>query len=221
MNKQWTYGVTTVPSRRETTLPRTLESLAAAGFDSPRIREDDTVNDRIYAPGNWWLLMWELWIRSEGGANFYAIFQDDVIAVKGLREHIERSELPEKVYLNLYVDFRNAPLADGKKGWFYSNQMGRGALGLVFDKECVRTLLCTRYMVDRFVPDPRNGPERHREALDGGIVCALKKEGYREMCHNPSLVDHIGMQSTISSTVWPAGSPLWKGETSLDVVLSR
>src|SRR6185503_20920621 len=80
----WAYGVTTVPSRRETTLPRTLASLAAAGFASPRLRVDDVENDRLYAPGNWWLLLHELWIRSEGGADFYAIFQDDVIAAKGL-----------------------------------------------------------------------------------------------------------------------------------------
>ena len=37
---KWAYGITTVPSRRENLFERTLQSLAVAGFDNPRLFVD-------------------------------------------------------------------------------------------------------------------------------------------------------------------------------------
>jgi hypothetical protein len=38
--RTWAYGITTVPSRLTTLLPRTITSLAAAGFDKPHLFVD-------------------------------------------------------------------------------------------------------------------------------------------------------------------------------------
>ena len=36
-------------------------------------------------------------------------------------------------------------------------------------------------------------------AIDGGIVTAMKKSGWKEYVHNPSLVQHIGDISTLGN----------------------
>lgn len=110
--KKWSYGVTTVPSRRSTTLPRALASLAAAGFDRPRLfvdgADDGYVNydvtyrnPRVGTYGNWVLSLWELYLRAPD-AERYAIFQDDCVAVKNLRAYLDEQQYPERAYLNLY-----------------------------------------------------------------------------------------------------------------------
>ncbi len=35
--------------------------------------------------------------------------------------------------------------------------------------------------------------------IDGGIAEAMNKAGYREMVHNPSLVQHVGHKSTMGN----------------------
>lgn len=196
---KWAYGVTTVPRRAEL-LKRTLASLAASGFDEPRIFED---TPNIGTPGRWFLSLWELWIR-DTGADRYAIFQDDFVTGLNLQKYLDSCEYPEKGYWNLYTFPRNQELADAhsNKGWFLANQMGKGAVALVFDKEATRTLLTSQYMLDRFIPDG-NAPKRHLEAIDGGVVSALKRAGYREYCHNPSLVQHTGLESSMGNRKQP------------------
>src|SRR5262245_44675106 len=77
----WAYGVTTVPERGEI-LALTLTSLTAAGFPSPRIFTDTGMGLK----GRWWTGMLELYIR-EPNASYYAMFQDDIEAVRGLRQY--------------------------------------------------------------------------------------------------------------------------------------
>lgn len=60
---RWAYGVTTVESRLNTTLPMTLDSLDRGGFPDPRLFVDDdkwfenstSRNPKIGAYGNWML----------------------------------------------------------------------------------------------------------------------------------------------------------------------
>lgn len=114
----WMVGVTTVPSRRDTLLVQTIESLRAGGFPEPRLFVDswDNVNsyyplqvagvtmrgDNIRCYGNWLLGILELWIRNPH-ADRYAMFQDDVICYKNLRYFLEQSPYPANGYLNLYT----------------------------------------------------------------------------------------------------------------------
>jgi hypothetical protein len=217
---KWAYGVTTVPSRLDTTLPKTLESLRQAGFNSPRLFVDGIESPEPYhkfglpittrypairTASHWVLSLYELYLREcdensqRGGglADRYAIFQDDFITYKNLRQYLERCTYPEKSYWNLYTfpcNQMNAPNGGKTAGWYQSNQMGKGALALVFDREAVTTLLQQQYLVVR--PQcTKNG----FKSIDGGIVTSLRNAGYTEYVHNPTLVQHIGIESTIGN----------------------
>lgn len=203
---KWTYGVTTVPTRRDDLLPRTLLSLKTAGFDKPRLFVDGTDDPRswerefnlevtarfphIRTFGNWILSLAELYIR-EPTSDRYAIFQDDFVTYKNLRAYLHSLPFPERAYWNLYTFPSNQKLCpdEGRHvGWYKSNQLGRGAVGLVFSREGVKTLFENRaHIIDR--------PEhvgRGWKAVDGGVVEAMRKAGWTELVHNPSLVQHTG-----------------------------
>lgn len=208
---KWAYGVTTVPSRAKDgeVLEKTLDSLVAAGFPEPLLFMDGGLagypqryhhleivyrHRTIRAYGNWILGMWELYLRKPD-AKFYAMFQDDLIACKNLRQFLEKSEYPLQGYWNLYTFPENV----GDAGWHRSNQMGLGAVGLVFDGDTLRTLLSSIHMVNR-VTDAKRG----HKSIDGGVVTAMNKAGFREYVHTPSLIQHqLGHPSAIRNDVQP------------------
>jgi len=210
----WQYGVTTVPERLETLLPDTLKSLEVAGFPEPRLFVDGpysstakalglptTYRDpKVRAFGNWVLALWELYLRNPH-ADRYAIFQDDLVAYPHLREYLERSVYPHQHnnmqpgYWNLYTFPINLTLCPKDYiGWYPSDQCGKGAVGLVFCKDAVTTLLSQSHTVGR----PQNIKRGHR-AIDGGIVTAMRNARWREYVHNPSLVQHTGTESTLDN----------------------
>lgn len=204
---KWAYGVTSVSSRLETTLPKTLASLEKAGFDNPHLFIDDadTVPDSLchyphttYCPklntfGNWVISAWSIYVRNPL-ADMYAIFQDDLVTYVNLREFLDRSKIPNDVYLNCYT----FPSNEKGKGWHLSNQRGLGAVALVFPGNILRRLLATEHMVNR----PLDANRGHK-AVDGGIVTALKKVGVSEYVHSPSLTQHIGVQSSMGNKRHP------------------
>lgn len=221
---RWSYGVTTVPSRKDGLLPQTLDSLKTAGFESPRLFVDGCSNadaevwywqrfnlqvtchhPAVRAVGNWALALGELYIR-EPKADHYAIFQDDLLASKNLRQYLETWYPHNSGYLNLYTTPSNQHhlegkgIAEGTKvGWHESFsvstdpkwQSGRGALGLVFDREAVVKLLGAESFLRK--PQAKDG----FRSIDGAVVTALNGAGYREYIHNPSLLQHTGSVSTI------------------------
>lgn len=229
----WAYGVTTVPSRRETTLPQTLKSLQLAGFDSPRLFIDGAANQDVQAYGhlgleitsrhpavraygNWVLTLWELYLR-DPSATRYAIFQDDCITYHNLREFLDQQEYPEKGYWNLYSFSDNEPIIakSGQQGWVKAGnvkghselQTGRGAVGLVLSRDAAKVVLSAKSIVEK-PQDQHYGWRR----LDGAIVTAMNAAGWTEYIHNPSLVQHIGYPSTISG-VKHRQAQTFKGET--------
>lgn len=213
---KWAYGVTTVPARFEELLPRTLKSLSAAGFDSPRLFIDGiphvvpeylngyrkTFRDKVRAFGNWVLAAWELYLH-EPHAERFALFQDDFVAYKKLRDYLEQCEYPQQGYWNLYTFPQNE---QRKSGWYPSNQRGLGAVALVFNNETLRTLLAQRHFVDR----PLDATRGHM-FVDGGIIDSLSKVGWQEYVHGPSLVQHTGLKSSIGIKIQPL-SPSFLGE---------
>lgn len=217
----WMYGVTTVPERRKDLLPKTLKSLEGAGFPNPIIFVDGdwdwkSWNDefklhcvmrypKMRVFGNWVMSLAELYLRNPN-ANYYAIFQDDMTTSKNLRQYIEAIEYPEKGYLNLYTFPRNQILAKGKVGFYLSNQKGKGAVGLIFNVEAVQILLTHNHMVGR-VRDMVLG----HKFVDGSIVESMKKAGWKEYVHNPSLVQHHGFKSTTGNPKHPQATS-FKGE---------
>lgn len=204
---QWAYGVTTFHTRVQNgLLKRTLGSLSQAGFDEPWLFIDGALPAglpsyldkyemvhrvpaiRIY--GNFALGLYELYIR-DPNAERYAMFQDDFVTCKNLRKYLEHCRYPDKGYWNLYTFPQNTKQFEG---WYLSNQLGKGAVALVFDRETVLQLLGSRHWLER----PQN-PEKGWKAIDGGVVTALKKAGIKEYVHGPSLVQHIGETSTLGN----------------------
>lgn len=213
---RWAYGLTTVPERRDTLFPRTLQSLRLAGFPNPRVFCDGGIDPRPYedmglevtlrhpkvkAFGNWILALWELYLR-DPRADRYALFQDDVIFVRNLREYLDRQPFPEKGYWNLFSFMKaNEALISGKPtGWHESDQYGRGALALVFNRAAVVQMLSAHCTAMK----PQHASRGDRR-IDGAVVTALapkhRQPGgvFTEFIHNPSLVQHIGDKSAIGN----------------------
>lgn len=208
---KWSYGVTTVPERFYTTLKPTLESLRCAGFHDPRLFVDGasviemhsdtsglieryaiTTRERVRTFGNWILAAWELYLR-DPHADRYAIFQDDLLAVKNLRQYLEHCAYPAYGYWNLYTFPENE---EPKRGWYPSNQLGKGAVGLVFDRTALQTLLASSHIVQR----PTDVKRGHL-GVDGAIVAAMSKAGYSEYVHNPSLLQHADGPSSMGNGI--------------------
>ncbi|MCK9568750.1 hypothetical protein M0R72_07405 [Candidatus Pacearchaeota archaeon] len=205
---EWAYGITTVPTRRDSLLVKTVASLAKAGFECPRLFVDGVENNTGYerfdleittrSPsirtfGNWILGLAELYIRNPI-ADRYAMFQDDFVTYRNLRQYLEQLPYPERGYCNLYTFPRNQALCKSGVGWYLSDQLGKGAVALVFSHEAVMTLLCHEHIVKR----PQDS-QRGWRAIDGGIVTAFKKAGWKEYVHNPSLVQHTGIFSSMGN----------------------
>lgn len=219
---RWSYGITTVPERYDTLFLKTLESLKLAGFDTPRLFIDGcndpsqysslgleitTHYPKLRTAGNWVLSLYELYYR-EPQADRFAIFQDDFITYKNLREYLERATYPYQGYCNLYTFPSNQNLVkDNAIGWYKSNQLGKGAVALVISNEAVRILLSSRHLTER-----PTDPHRGWRSIDGGIVDSFKKAGWYEYVHNPSLVQHTGQVSSMGNKLQPAAIS-WRGIT--------
>lgn len=196
----------------------------------------------VRAWANWFLGLSELYLR-EPASDLYGMFQDDVLFCRYLREYCEAfpglirpdAHYGERFYLNLYcaegVPARGNPdlsAAHGRDGWFKSNQLGCGALALIFPNRAVRALLSAKHMINR-PNDERDNPDRQGRNLDGSVSEALcrseqlrNREPYTEWCHRPSLVQHSGEVSSINGRRWTEGARDWPGpEYSPLPLLSR
>lgn len=209
----WAYGITTVPSRLKDLFPRTLKSLQLAGFDYPHIFVDGEPEDysllgtsytvripNVRTAGNWVLSLYELYIRNPD-ADRFAIFQDDFVTSLNLRMYLDCCNYPERGYWNLYTfpcNQRLCPEERAYQGWYPSDQYGKGAVALVFNREAVCTLLSQRLFVDR-----HQDVNRGHKAIDGGIVDTFASIGWKEYVHSPSLVQHIGSVSSMGNKRHP------------------
>lgn len=215
---RWMYGITTVPSRRHNLFPRTLASLRAGGFDKPHLFIDGEPDGsswgrefglevtargtNVRTAGHWYLSMIELYVRNPH-ADRFAIFQDDFVTVKNLRQYLEQAPYPEKSYLNLYTFPRNEHYGRNRpqpesQPWFRTRQTGLGAVALVFSRLALQTLLSSPRVIER----PMHPTKGHR-SVDGGIVWAMKERGWSEFCHLPSLVQHTGDESSMGNRKHP------------------
>lgn len=227
--RYWACGLTTCAARVDTLLPRTLASLAAAGFDKPIIFADGIESlsipghttvcrgkQPLKTVGNWVLGLWELLIRHPKAERF-AMFQDDFVMCKGVRQYLDTVAWPERGYLNLYTFPLNQSVA--KPGWFeakecangplYHGKMGQkglGAVALCFTRDAVIDLLANKRVIER--PLDAVWPTAK---LDGMIVTTMNDTGWREYCHDPSLVQHMGAQSSMGNRPHPSAIS-FKGE---------
>lgn len=214
---RWSCSVTTVPQRASTSLSETLEALQAAGFDKLDLYVDSiqptwssafpsnvinvTYRRNIRTYSHWYLTLTEMYMR-DPYCQWYAIFQDDFIAVRNLKQYIEQStaQLPVRHYLNLFTFMENETVASTARGWLPAycdkngRQLGRGAVGLVLPHRAVTELLSSRHMIDR-----RQDSVRGHRSLDGAVVEAMNSAGFKEYIHSPSLLQHTGEQSSMGN----------------------
>ena len=232
---KWSVAVTTCENRRATFLPRTLKSLAAAGFTDPHLHCDGISakfvlpldvsrrqanratlrNPSVGAIGSWFLTLWQLWL-TDSQADYYAVFQDDIVLCHNVREYLENSigsptlvgeGLPDDGYYNLYTDVANHNLlgtynrpSRDYQGWYSSDQTGRGALALVFPRSAVPSILSWKKWLYLDTT----------ASIDGMVSTALRMAHYTEYVHNPSLVQHVGNPSLINHLF--TQSPCFLGE---------
>lgn len=180
----------------------------------------------IRAFGNWYLSLSELYIRNPH-ANRYVLFQDDVVLCSDLREYLDQCIYPDKSYFNLMTFPQNEAekfnyfekgTPEGKMtGWYPSNQKGKSATGYVFDRSTLMEILRSEHLLRR-VQDEKKGHQN----IDGALSDTLRMRGYVEYVHSPSLIRHIGIETTMGRD-HPQKQPLdlsFKGEnwSALDVL---
>ena len=183
-------AVITCPQRERTLLPQTLASIRRAGFPEPLVRCD---NANLGPLPHWHATAVEVFYRNRF-ADRLIIFQDDILCVRNLAEYLNRCEYPTDGYWNLATIHSNVHAAKrAGTRWFAGRPSGLGALGLVFDNKCLRTLLGSPGLLD-WATDP-DAPRRYPRYVDGGIATTLAKAGYTQYCHNPSLLKHTGTTS--------------------------
>jgi len=231
---QWVYAVVTVPPRRGKLLPQTLASLKAGGFPAPVLCVDGADHREalsyemefglpvlsryptIKTFGAFALTLAEIYIRNPH-ADRFAMFQDDFVCVRNLRQYLEACPYPDgkegrsKGYWNCYLfnsEYKRCPRDRTVKqqritGWYPSLQRGLGAVALVFNREAVWDLLSEK---GHIVTRPAHAGVKSWRNIDGGIVDALKKQGYREHVHSPSLVQHMGIVSSMKSHRHPTAA---------------
>lgn len=219
----WAYGVTAVPARFKDLLPRTLYSLAAAGFPDPRLFVDGAPGRPPEGPvtvrvppagawGNWVLALWELTVRHPA-ADRYLLVQDDVLLCRGLREYVEALPFPrgpdgQPGWVNLYAapstvadHCPRRPLPPGeagpcalRPGWFRTAGLCKGALALVFDRAGALRLLGSARVLTK-AADARFATR----AVDAAVSEAFAGWGGPELCHWPPLVQHTGVETTLAA----------------------
>lgn len=216
---KWQYGITTHPNRLGNHLPETLRSLSNAGFDEPWIFLDGPTpatfpqelrqrmtsrSNSLGVIGNYMTALWELYVRNPL-ADRYAIFQDDIVLCKNLRGYLDSLPLPEDHYWNLFTFMENEKLIKGKQGFVKSSQYGRGAVALVYPRLAVVEILSSRSLVMK--PQAAN-KKIATKRIDGGICTAICKshgqaQTHTEYVHAPSLVQHLGLKSTLGNDNQP------------------
>ncbi len=226
MGCKWAYAITTCAERVNTTLKRTVDSLAAAGWENPRIACDGHLDliphwfrhyrysireQRCFTYANWVLTAHELTLLNPD-ADRFLICQDDVVLCKNLRQYLEATPWPDLlVYLNLVtypaneagqaeidstIHIPDEPWLEREGVVPYafhpSNQRGKGAQCLVFDRASISSLLTSiQFYMRRFdMSMDALGRRKGTRNIDGGMCDAFKMLGFREYCHTPSLATH-------------------------------
>ena len=175
-----------------------------------------SVTCRLPAVGNFanWFLSALAVYLSDPFADMYAMFEDDLILSRGARSFLEVTARSDKQYYSLYT----CPVNEKQRvaGWSETRwctnpdgtlyQKGLGAVGLVFTREVFKTLLSDHGMLEHATDNRINthsirgvitAERRGSARVDGAVVAVLNARGVSEMCHTPSIAQHVGDVSTM------------------------
>lgn len=200
---RWAVGITTAP-RATPTLQRSLESLAAAGWDlagcctvfaEPESAEVNGIPsvqrlERAGAWGNWFQGFKQL-VEQNPDADAYFMLQDDVLYCRGLREYLEATLWPEDLdriaWVSLYCSAKHAAPEGPVIHQWPAGKFLWGALAYVFPPAAARSLL----LHERIHAYTQN-------KIDLRISYWAKWAGRQGWYFRPSLVQHIRGPSTLA-----------------------
>ncbi|MES2789511.1 MAG: hypothetical protein V4719_07810 [Planctomycetota bacterium] len=203
----WAVGMTTAP-RDVPTLERSLNSLVAAGWSSPRLFAEPGTEipvefehlpiarrDQVLgAFPNWYLGLAELVMR-EPQADAYLMCQDDVLFAAGLRKYLDESLWlnPQAGVISVYCPSHYA--TDRDPGFHAENRgwQSWGALAYVLPAASARALLGDGKVLEHRL----NGPADGLRNIDSVVGRWCLDTGRTYLVHVPSLAQHIGDTSTI------------------------
>ncbi|QDV52190.1 glycosyltransferase [Gimesia fumaroli] len=205
--KHWAVGITTAP-RKKSTLLQTLDSLKAAGWDSPRLFAEPGVeipfefnrlpvsrrDETLGAFPNWYLALTELVLRNPR-AEAFLLCQDDVLFTSDIRDYLEHSLWPAKqvgvvsIYCPSHYPQTEKPgFIREDRGW-----KSWGALAYIFSNPAARAILS-----DSMVLNHRDfGPAEGLHHIDSVVGYWCERNQLSYFVHSPSLAQHIGDSSTI------------------------
>lgn len=203
----WAVGVTTAP-RRIPTVDQTLESLAQAGWNAPRLFvepcespsplfENYPASYRVQTLGafpNWYLGLSELYL-CEPHADAYLMCQDDGLFAYGLREYLEETLWPSSPVgvVSLYCPCHEhmedvVGYSEIDRGW-----QAWGAVAYVFSNPGLRELLSDSMVLNH----RHHGPDEGLKNIDSIVGSWCQRRQLPYFVHVPTLVQHIGKTSTI------------------------
>ncbi len=203
----WAVGVVTAP-RRQSTLNKTLTSLASAGWSEPHVfAEPGTPRSpnhsgpltirtkKMGAWPNWFLALSEL-AQLHPDADAYLICQDDVVFSRNVRAYLEETLWPahRMGVVSLYTahDFGRGDIVD-----YHEDDRVRdpfGALAYVFPNAAARSLLRDSVLINH----RRN--EKYLEGraqVDFLVGLWARRNHLPYYFHSPSLAQHIGDHSAV------------------------
>lgn len=182
------YGIFSAPGLRQTPMIHAvLGSLARCGVLSVRVQIDD---GSFGAMGNYDMLLSGMIANSEKGDQL-VVLQDDMVACPRLHDILEGAAIGhgDRVHA-LFTPAQNIPDHRDANGWVDINP-GWGGWGGCF---MIPREIALRMVNDEFW---RAHAARSRKQADACTWEVMRLRGIPVAAHVPSLLDHIGMESTL------------------------
>ena len=220
MDVKWTVGVVTTPRQSEYYLNDTLESIKNSGWDCINLfaepdskipsNFDDNLVKRSKKYGNWtnWVCgLFELFMNNPN-SDYFIMFEDDIVLCHNIKPYLEYC-LPELVpfaSISLYTpSYYCVP-----KRCFHNECRG-------WNTYCTQTVVMSKKSVNKFLTNynviahrtgetacpktaditSKTWPEYKNTCKDGIIGRWAKEENLPIYYHSPSLVEHIGEDSSL------------------------
>jgi hypothetical protein len=206
----WKVGITTA-KRDQSTIERTVASVIAAGWDDITIFADcDCLTDlghpvtnrgfQVGAWGNFYLGLTELTMINPT-AEYFLMCQDDVVFAKQVRQFCERHE--QIIQTGIFSPYCNTSYSErrGKHQFHELDEGARlwGALAMVF---CNR--LAYQFLGSEIARNHRrHGINEGLRNVDTVVGIWCQRERVKYFVYVPSLVQHIGITSTLGNADSP------------------
>lgn len=197
---KWSAGITTA-KRKPSTFERTMSSLSRAGFH-PHVFKDwgvsidpvflkNGVTERSESFGAWknWLEGLKELRASDPSVDFYAMFQDDIVLCKNIRQYLEANLWPtdNTAVVSVFTPYQYS--AGKPKGW-NKIDLGRSlwmAQAYIFNPIHIDTILNDDVIISW----------EGRQNIDSNVGECLQNNSLEIYYHVPSLSQHISMTSAI------------------------